>query len=72
MAGSGLSVLPADGEAILAPTLLSCLPSLVPELGEVTTVIETPKSSQNKYDYDDRLRGVRTLPCAAARKPFSV
>jgi inorganic pyrophosphatase len=63
MAGSGLAVLPDDEEAVLAPTLLSCLPSLDPETGEVTAVIETPKSSQNKYDYDDscaafRLAGV--------------
>jgi hypothetical protein len=38
-------VLPDDGEAVLAPTLLSCLPSLDPETGEVTAVIETPKGS---------------------------
>ena len=43
MAGSGLAVLPDDGEAVLAPILLSYLPSLDPETGEVTAVIETPK-----------------------------
>lgn len=35
------------------PTLLSCLPALDRETGDVTAVIETPKSSPNKYDYDD-------------------
>jgi inorganic pyrophosphatase len=47
----------------LAPTLLSRLPALDRDTGDVTAVIETPKGSQNKYDYDDscaafRLAGV--------------
>jgi inorganic pyrophosphatase len=47
----------------LKPSLLSCLPALDPETGDVTAVIETPKGSPNKYDYDDgcaafRLAGV--------------
>jgi inorganic pyrophosphatase len=47
----------------LVQTLLSCLPALDPGKGDVTAVIETPKGSQNKYDYDDtcaafRLAGV--------------
>jgi inorganic pyrophosphatase len=33
--------------------LLSCLPTLDPESGEVTAVIETPKGSPNKYNYDE-------------------
>ena len=33
--------------------LLSCLPVLDTESGDVTAVIETPKGSRNKYDYDD-------------------
>ncbi len=45
------------------PPLLSHLPALDPETGEVTAVIETPKGSPNKYDYDPscgafRLAGV--------------
>jgi inorganic pyrophosphatase len=40
-----------------------CLPALDPETGDVIAVIETPKGSPNKYDYDDgcaafRLAGV--------------
>jgi inorganic pyrophosphatase len=43
--------------------LLSCLPALDPKTGDVAAVIETPKGSPNKYDYDDacaafRLAGV--------------
>jgi inorganic pyrophosphatase len=50
-------------EAMLVPTLLSCLPALDPAPGDATAIIETPKGSQNKYDYDDtyaafRLAGV--------------
>ncbi len=42
---------------------LSRLPTLDPRTGDVTGVIETPKGSSNKYDYDDscaafRLAGV--------------
>lgn len=45
------------------PPLLSQLSALDPETGEVTAVIETPKGSPNKYDYDPscgafRLAGV--------------
>ncbi len=32
--------------------LLSCLPIQDPETGDITAVIETPKGSSNKYDYD--------------------
>jgi inorganic pyrophosphatase len=47
----------------MQPTLLSCLPAIDPEKNEVLAVIETPKGSQNKYDYDEtrgafRLAGV--------------
>jgi inorganic pyrophosphatase len=47
----------------LALTLLSCLPVLDRDTGDIAAVIETPKGSQNKYDYDDgcaafRLAGV--------------
>ena len=43
--------------------LLSCLPAVDPESGGVTAVVETPKGSPNKYDYDPacaafRLAGV--------------
>jgi inorganic pyrophosphatase len=48
---------------MLTSPLLSCLPVLDHHTGDVTAVIETPKGSQNKYDYDDnraafRLAGV--------------
>jgi inorganic pyrophosphatase len=44
-------------------TLLSQLPTLDPNTGDITAVIETPKGSGNKYDYDEacgafRLAGV--------------
>lgn len=44
-------------------TFLSRLPALDPKTGDVTAVIETPKGSSNKYDYDEscaafRLAGV--------------
>jgi inorganic pyrophosphatase len=50
-------------EARFVQTLLSCLPAVDRETGDVTAIIETPKESQNKYDYDDgcaafRLAGV--------------
>jgi inorganic pyrophosphatase len=43
--------------------LLSCLPAVDPQTGDITAVIETPKGSPNKYDYDPgcaafRLAGV--------------
>ena len=44
---------------MLAPTLLSCLPALDSDTGDVTAVIETPKGSQNKYDYDDSCAAFR-------------
>jgi inorganic pyrophosphatase len=42
---------------------LSCLPAVDPQTGDITAVIETPKGSPNKYDYDPgcaafRLAGV--------------
>ena len=43
----------------MEPKLLSSLPTLDPETGDVTAVIETPKGSQNKYDYDDRCAAFR-------------
>ena len=43
----------------MEPTLLSCLPALDRETGDVTAVIETPKGSQNKYDYDDSCAAFR-------------
>jgi inorganic pyrophosphatase len=46
-------------EAMLAPTLLSCVPALDRDTGDVTAVIETPKGSQNKYDYDDSCAAFR-------------
>lgn len=47
----------------LHPTLLSCLPAIDPAMGDILAVIETPKGSPNKYDYDEtcgafRLAGV--------------
>lgn len=39
--------------------LLSCLPVVDPETGDITAVIETPKGSRNKYDYDDRCAAFR-------------
>jgi inorganic pyrophosphatase len=46
------------------PSLLSsCLPAMDPQTDDITAVIETPKGSPNKYDYDPgcaafRLAGV--------------
>jgi inorganic pyrophosphatase len=37
----------------LAQTLLSYLPALDVENGNLTAVVETPKGSPNKYDFDD-------------------
>ena len=34
------------------PVLLSRLPAFDPKTGDLTVVIETPKGSPNKYDYD--------------------
>jgi inorganic pyrophosphatase len=44
-------------------SLLSCLPTEDPKTGDLTAIIETPKGSSNKYDYDEtcgafRLAGV--------------
>jgi inorganic pyrophosphatase len=36
-----------------ARALLSQLPTIDAETGELTAVIETPRGSRNKYDYDD-------------------
>lgn len=38
---------------------LSRLPALEPASGEVTAVIETPKGSSNKYDYDESCAAFR-------------
>jgi inorganic pyrophosphatase len=43
----------------LEHTLLSCLPALDPETGDVTAVIETPKGSPNKYDFDSSCAAFR-------------
>ena len=37
------------------PGLLSRLPMLDAKTGEIRAVIETPKGSKNKYDYDDEV-----------------
>lgn len=42
----------------MSPGLLSHLPSFA-EGGEVLVVIETPKGSANKYDYDDQIAAFR-------------
>jgi inorganic pyrophosphatase len=45
--------------------LLSHLPTFDPETGDLTVVIETPKGSPNKYDYDSNcgaFRFVAVLP----------
>ena len=39
--------------------LLSCLPAVDPENGHFTAVIETPKGSLNKYDYDPNCAAFR-------------
>jgi inorganic pyrophosphatase len=39
--------------------LLSHLPSFDPKTGDLTVVIETPKGSPNKYDYDSRYGAFR-------------
>ena len=39
--------------------LMSCLPTIDPHDGELTAVIETPKGSRNKYDYDERCHAFR-------------
>ena len=41
--------------------LLSRLPVCDPETGELTAVIETPKGSRNKYDYDDGCAAFRLM-----------
>lgn len=43
----------------MTQALLSCLPILDPQSGDITTVIETPKGSRNKYDYDDKCAAFR-------------
>src|SRR5690348_2066004 len=40
-------------------TLLTGLPTFGDEDGEVTVVIETPKGSPNKYDYDSTIGAFR-------------
>jgi inorganic pyrophosphatase len=39
--------------------LLSHLPTFDPKTGDLTVVIETPKGSPNKYDYDSRYGAFR-------------
>ena len=39
--------------------LLSQLPTFAPNTGDLTVVIETPKGSPNKYDYDSRYGAFR-------------
>jgi inorganic pyrophosphatase len=41
------------------PGLLSHLPNFAGEGGDVLVVIETPKGSPNKYDYDDNIAAFR-------------
>ena len=43
----------------MAQQLLSCLPVLDRDTGDITAVIETPKGSRNKYDYDDKCGAFR-------------
>jgi inorganic pyrophosphatase len=40
-------------------TPLSCLPTFDPKTGDITAVIETPKGSPNKYDYDEAYNAFR-------------
>lgn len=44
-----------------APGLLSHLPTFDAETGELMAVIETPKGSRNKYDYDDSCAAFRLV-----------
>jgi len=53
----------------MANLLLSYLPTIDPQADAITAVIETPKGSPNKYDYDRecagfRLAGVMPEGCA--------
>lgn len=53
----------AFARGVPMPPLLSRLPVADPDTGDVTVVIETPKGSRNKYDFDEgcgafRLAGV--------------
>ena len=41
------------------PSLLSHLPTTDPNTGDLLAVIETPKGSPNKYDYDDTCAAFR-------------
>ena len=41
------------------PPLLSRLPATDPNTGDLLAVIETPKGSLNKYDYDDTCAAFR-------------
>ena len=42
-----------------SPSLLSSLPTFDQDTGELTAVIETPKGSPNKYDYDEKYGAFR-------------
>ena len=41
------------------PPLLSRLPTTDPNTGDLLAVIETPKGSPNKYDYDEARGGLQ-------------
>ena len=49
-------------EVRLEQDLLTRLPAVDPETEDITTVIETPKGSPNKYDYDENCAAFR-LAC---------
>jgi inorganic pyrophosphatase len=40
-------------ELIVATPLLSHLPTVDPTTGDIATIIETPRGSSNKFDYDE-------------------
>src|ERR1700735_1964991 len=44
---------------MIMPSLLSHLPTTDPNTGDLLAVIETPKGSPNKYDYDDTCAAFR-------------
>lgn len=41
------------------PPLLCDLPTIDEETGEITAIIETPKGSPNKYDFDEQCGAFR-------------
>src|SRR5438874_10717279 len=50
--------------------LLSHLPTFDPETGDLTVVIETPKGSLNKYDYDSNCGAFRFVAVLPAGMSF--